>query len=197
MLYVCPTSDGSDNLENILRDFIRSVRPDVCLDNLWILRSRKSPDSENFENDCSSGIENIFSNPYEYRRLRYLTAGRQAFILPGVMQKKDVFVACELKIAIMGSKNDEISFTKIPNYCLSGDHRDSGEGSINLNLRIKRNCSHAGVPWKCQESFMAKSEFMKLLKELNIDCPPTLEVNTYHEVSKTHTIYFTRLVDRK
>lgn len=59
---------------------------------------RESP-----EGHCMSGCENLFFNPAIYRRVRYLTARCQAFIVPGILNEMDVLVACELKMAIFGN----------------------------------------------------------------------------------------------
>lgn len=60
---------------------------------------------ENRKNSCSSGIENLFYTPSAYRRVRYLTAGRHSFIIPGVMNEIDTLAACELQVPIVGESN--------------------------------------------------------------------------------------------
>ena len=82
---------------------VNRVRPDISLDKLWIIQSddfRRS--TKSLDTSVNPGIENLFKNARMYRRIRNLTAGRQAFILPGVMEDTDVFLACELKIPIIG-----------------------------------------------------------------------------------------------
>ncbi|XP_015181336.1 PREDICTED: IQ domain-containing protein H-like [Polistes dominula] len=98
VLYIFPTPQ-SEELLTILQDLIISVRPDVDISKrLLMLR----PEPKCLMKKCVSGSANLFFSPDVYRRVRFLTAGRHAFILSGVIDQKNIFIACELKIPIMG-----------------------------------------------------------------------------------------------
>ncbi|KAL2728648.1 IQ domain-containing protein H-like [Vespula squamosa] len=98
VLYVFPTPQ-SEELMTILKNLIVSVRPDIDISKrLWLLR----PEPKCLLKNCVSGSANLFFSSDVYRRVRYLTAGRHAFILPGVIDQKNVFIACELQIPMMG-----------------------------------------------------------------------------------------------
>ncbi|KAF7394823.1 hypothetical protein HZH66_007997 [Vespula vulgaris] len=98
ILYVFPTPQ-SEELLTILKNLIVSVRPDIDISKrLWMLE----PEPKCLLKNCVSGSANLFFSSDVYRRVRYLTAGRHAFILPGVIDQKNIFIACELQIPIMG-----------------------------------------------------------------------------------------------
>ncbi|XP_014597844.1 PREDICTED: IQ domain-containing protein H-like [Polistes canadensis] len=98
VIYVFPTPQ-SEELLTMLRDLIISVRPDVDVSKrLLMLR----PEPKCLMKKCVSGSANLFFSPDVYRRVRSLTAGRHAFILSGVIDQNNIFIACELKIPIMG-----------------------------------------------------------------------------------------------
>ena len=65
-----------------------------------IFRSRSF--CKDVEEKYRSGCETLFYTPEVYRRVRHLTAGRHGFIIPGVLSKTDVLIACELKTAVIG-----------------------------------------------------------------------------------------------
>ncbi|XP_051164802.1 IQ domain-containing protein H-like [Leptopilina boulardi] len=96
VLYICP-DDTNLNI-SLIQKLVTLVRPDVNFDNLWIIKTEEN----NLKGNCMSGCENFFFTPATYRRVRYLTAGRQAFIVPGILSEMDILVASELKMAIFG-----------------------------------------------------------------------------------------------
>ncbi|KAI4489351.1 hypothetical protein M0802_011220 [Mischocyttarus mexicanus] len=98
VLYVFPTPQ-SEELLTILEDLITTVRPDI---NVKKRLSMLRPKPKCLMKKCVSGSANLFFSPDVYRRVRFLTAGRHAFILPGVIDQKNIFIGCELKIPIMG-----------------------------------------------------------------------------------------------
>ncbi|KAK2576492.1 hypothetical protein KPH14_005818 [Odynerus spinipes] len=98
VLYIFPTPQ-SEELLIILKELIATVRPDIDVEKrLWLIR----PEPKCVMKKCVSGSANLFFSPDTYRRVRNLTAGRHAIILSGVMDQKDIFIGCELKIPIMG-----------------------------------------------------------------------------------------------
>ncbi|XP_008208393.2 IQ motif-containing protein H [Nasonia vitripennis] len=101
VLYVYP---GKSNFETkcILENFVTIARPDVSLSRLWIVENDDQCLCEDVEEDYRSGCESLFYTPSVYRRVRHLTAGRHGFIIPGVLSKTDVLIACELKTSIIG-----------------------------------------------------------------------------------------------
>ncbi|XP_014212391.1 IQ domain-containing protein H-like [Copidosoma floridanum] len=101
VIYVCPGKSNGET-EFVLRSFVELARPDACLSNLWIIANDEECLCQEVEEGYRSGCENLFYTPSVYRRVRRLTAGRRSFIIPGVLCKTDVFIACELRTSIVG-----------------------------------------------------------------------------------------------
>lgn len=57
---------------------------------------------DDVDEEYRSGCETLFYTPTVYRRVRQLSAGRHGFIIPGVICKTDVLIACELRTSIVG-----------------------------------------------------------------------------------------------
>ncbi|XP_024939481.1 IQ motif-containing protein H isoform X3 [Cephus cinctus] len=102
VLYVCPSIERPDIIE-ILYNLIKNVRPDISTSRLWIVPIQEEYSNRHTKKKFKSGSDNLFCSPRSYRKVRYLTAGRRAFLLPGLMQEVDVCIACELRMPVMGA----------------------------------------------------------------------------------------------
>ncbi|XP_048510028.1 uncharacterized protein LOC105687443 [Athalia rosae] len=98
VVYVVPNDQGVETI-TLFRDLIKNVRPDVAENRLWIIQ----PEGEKcFKTGCLNGSRALFQSTKTFQRLQMLTAGRRAFLLPGVMEEIDVFIASKLRAPVMG-----------------------------------------------------------------------------------------------
>ncbi|XP_011502680.1 PREDICTED: IQ domain-containing protein H-like [Ceratosolen solmsi marchali] len=101
VLYIYP---GKSNLKMKLNlyNFIANARPDVCLSRLRIIVNDFKNLHEDINSKYPSGCESLFYTPSVYHRVSYISSGCSGFIIPGVLSKTDLFIACELKTPIIG-----------------------------------------------------------------------------------------------